>query len=507
MANRSTRMLTAGLKLFGGGNTPAYSLEYLSGAGDRKPGSSETIVMPYIELGRASSCGIRFMDSLTVSRKHCAIEVKEKETFLVNLSETNPTLINGRPVNKKYFLNSGDEIQLSVEGPKLRYTTTSSGTKTMSYTQKMGLVMQQAIRPYKTAVVSVALLFFMAIGILAFFLFRTTTELQRYEVITQAQADSIASVNKRNGELASTFSEYKRNIQKDIKKQKEVLQNEIEKQKQEFTKTEQKLDAEIQRLRKQSNVSDAEILEALNPYVLAIFWEKVSVNFNGNIEEQSAGGECMCTGFLLEGGDFVTARHCIDAILTESMDLNMIDNNGGEVVLHFRAVSFDGNIDFRFTNKDLQADYSKDEKVLNNVGGVDVVVRIPDYFTGADWAFKKTSFTMGLSFDKSGSSNLKQGEELIVLGYSYGTQFRTSGSMQPYYSTAKTTLTGVHNGTIHVTDATFDGGNSGGPVFVKKDGIAQVVGIVTGKFRKPEADGDVMVDANVQIITPIANIR
>ena len=41
------------------------------------------------------------------------------------------------------------EIQLSLEGPKLRFNVTASGTSNMGYTQKIGLMASQALKPYK----------------------------------------------------------------------------------------------------------------------------------------------------------------------------------------------------------------------------------------------------------------------------------------------------------------------------------------------------------------------
>ena len=37
------------------------------------------------------------------------------------LSKSNPTLINGRPIKKSWYLSSGDVIQLSFEGPKIEF--------------------------------------------------------------------------------------------------------------------------------------------------------------------------------------------------------------------------------------------------------------------------------------------------------------------------------------------------------------------------------------------------
>ena len=92
-----------------GGNVPAFTLEYLTPSKRKKPGEYETIVIPYIEIGRANECNIQYAnDILTVSRRHAAIERKEDGYYIVQLSQTNPTLINGQTVNKEKLLSNGD---------------------------------------------------------------------------------------------------------------------------------------------------------------------------------------------------------------------------------------------------------------------------------------------------------------------------------------------------------------------------------------------------------------
>ena len=121
MANRATQSLTAGMKILGGANLPTYTLEYLTPTAKHAQGTYETIVIPYIELGRSSKCGVKFGDDTpTVSRQHCAIERKGDVATLINLSKSNPTFVNGQPVTDRRELNNGDEIQLSTDVPKLR---------------------------------------------------------------------------------------------------------------------------------------------------------------------------------------------------------------------------------------------------------------------------------------------------------------------------------------------------------------------------------------------------
>lgn len=506
MANRATQSLTAGMKILGGANLPTYTLEYLTPTAKHAQGTYETIVIPYIELGRSSKCGVKFGDDTpTVSRQHCAIERKGDVATLINLSKSNPTFVNGQPVTDRRVLNNGDEIQLSTDGPKLRYNTTKAGTAKIGFTNKMNLVMQQAIKPYKTAAIAISSLFLVAvigaaiaIGQLKSENVVITEKLEEQAEITSKQADSLAKLNEANNALAEVL----KNTDSRLKAEQEKL-----------IQTNRNLLAQLGDLRKKSdevvaaNKSGADLIEPLKGYVLAIFMDKMTIEYQGNTETYDMGSECMCTGFITDDGNFVTARHCIDATLTDNEVANFVDNSGGNVTIHFTAMSYDKSIKFQFTNKEMTADYSVDKKYAHNLQGISGTIRIPDYFTGADWAYKKVNITGGLPFNKELSGNLRSGDRLIVLGYSYGMTYRKDGNLEPYFSTGNVALSGLSRKTIQTSEAGFDGGNSGGPVFVVRDGKIQTIGIVTGKWRKPEMAGgtQVMVDANIQIVTPLVN--
>ncbi|MBI1185417.1 FHA domain-containing protein [bacterium] len=512
MANRATQSLTTGMKILGGANIPTYTLEYLTSTAKHKQGSYETIVVPYIELGRDKKCGVEFGDDTpTVSRRHCAIERKGEETFIVNLSTSNPTLVNGRPVNEKFFLNNGDEIQLSMEGPKLRFNTTKTGTAKMGFTNKMNLVMKQAIKPYKTAAIAflVALLVLAGGGTFAIIKLNqkneiVVAELKKQKDLTAAQADSMANINKKNAELVASLAKNKKELENKLAAERSRIQAENAR----LTKTLSELKSRNDSLMN-NNKSYVELIEPLKEYTLAIFYKGIKVEFNGStIAEETYDPNCMCTGFLLEDGTFVTARHCIDAILTEIDVANFYDASGGSATLSYMAMSYDGNIKIDFTNKMMKADYSMDSFSMVTYQGMSGSLRRPNYFEGADWAYLKTSYNEGLPYDKSLSRQIPSGTELMVLGYSYGMEYRKSGTLEPYFSTAKVTLTGLQNGTINVTEAGWDGGNSGGPLFMEKDGRAICIGLVTGTFRKMErtGSGDVVgMNAGIKIVTPLCN--
>jgi len=505
---KATQALTTGLKFMGGGAVSAYTLEYLSDSKRHKLGSYDTIVVPYVELGRSSSCAVQFdEDAGTVSRKHAAIEKRGNDYVIKNISGTNPTLVNGQPVSKEYYLKNGDEIQLSYEGPKMRFNVSDTGTAKMGMTKRLNLVMQQAVKPYKMAAMGLVafVVLLTAGGIYGFMQLnlenrQLSEQMEFQKKITRAQADSLAELNKKNNMLLS-----------EVKNSKEDIQRQFDRERQKLLKQNQELQKSFTEFKSKagSATNYAEVIEPLKNKTLALYLTGYTVEGPNGPETVELEAQCMCTGFMLEGGVFATARHCIDALMSGSEDLNFLDHSGINVVTHFKAKSYDGSIEFDFTDDQMNSDFSGDQLKQVSYKGRTGAMRIPDYFHGKDWAYVQTGYNDGMAFDPSLSLTLKAGTQLFVLGYSYGTRFRESGNMEPYFSTAKVTQSGIEQGTVRVTEAGWDGGNSGGPVFaLDENGEAVVIGLVTGKYQQPKetANGDVVwIPTSIKVVTPLGN--
>ena len=108
--------------LFNGNGRRYYILEHKDASKYHKAGESQKIIIDEVELGRDSNCQVRFDESFpTVSRRHAAIIKDGDKWKLVQLSKTNSTFLNGRPIDNEWYLENGDEIQLSVGGPRLGF--------------------------------------------------------------------------------------------------------------------------------------------------------------------------------------------------------------------------------------------------------------------------------------------------------------------------------------------------------------------------------------------------
>ena len=145
-----------------------YILEHKTESLYHHAGESQKIIVDQIELGRDSACQVRFDESFeTVSRRHAAI-VKEGDGWkIISLSQTNPTFVNGSPIQGEWKLSSGDEIRLSSKGPLMGFIIPQgkqSMVSSIGMTERLNLFRQQALRPYKTALWVLALILVLAVG-------------------------------------------------------------------------------------------------------------------------------------------------------------------------------------------------------------------------------------------------------------------------------------------------------------------------------------------------------
>ena len=190
--------------IFNGSGRTYYILEHKTNSKYHSAGESQKIIIDQVELGRDSSCQVRFDESFeTVSRKHCAIVRDGQNWQLVHLSTSNPTLVNGRPIQGTYYLQSGDEIQLSVNGPRLGFIQPQGKqalTSSIKLTERMNLFRQQALRPYRRAIWALSALLFLAIigfGAWNYKLSLDNKELRQEMAMYQSKLDSL-SVVKQN---------------------------------------------------------------------------------------------------------------------------------------------------------------------------------------------------------------------------------------------------------------------------------------------------------------------
>lgn len=154
-----------------GKNVSNFSLLFVDATTDKKAGEQASFFMPNIVFGRGSKCHVRYGEQYrTVSREHSSITSANNEFFLNhNPNAKNPTFVNNQPISGPHKLQNGDDIQLSNDGPKLRFFTQNQvKTSTIGFTSRIGSAIGQATKPYKRAISVLGLLLLASIGIAGF---------------------------------------------------------------------------------------------------------------------------------------------------------------------------------------------------------------------------------------------------------------------------------------------------------------------------------------------------
>lgn len=496
--NRSlSGSIGAGMKsLMSGGGRRYYILEHKVSSKYHKAGESQKIIVDQIELGRDPKCQVRFDESFgTVSRRHAAI-VKDGDNWkLVQLSKTNSTYLNGHKVDGEWYLQNGDEIQLSTNGPKIGFIVPAGEkglVKSIGLSQRLSLFRQQALRPYKQAIMALACVLILC---LAGGIWKISSMDKQLEQKTR-QIASIINQNATNQQIADSLARelVATNQQMgDYETRIREMARETEAAKKQARQA-QAAAAEASSRASQSTsggVPAGALKEQCFPYTYAIYQVKEVVKYpNGQVETDD-NARLVGSGFLLSDGRFVSARHVTETYYyyhfnwgneqINSMLLlqNAIVHNGGDIETTFVAISSTGD-KIQFTNKQCKVDRSGDTSgtaTLEN--GMTVALKKADVAT-SDWIAINTGKS-GLPFDATMSGQLPIGTSLQILGFPYGRGGENPSAVSPISSHAEVARDGLDvNGTIMTSNDDTQSGNSGGPVFMLKDGRYTVVGILSG---------------------------
>ena len=472
-----------------------YILEHKVSSKYHNAGESQRIIVDEIEIGRDPRCQVRFDEQFsTVSRRHAAIVRDGDNWKLVQLSKTNSTYLNGHKVENEWYLQHGDEIQLSINGPKLGFIAPSGDkglVKSIGMTTRLSLFRQQALRPYKTAVTVLAVCLIIGCGVGAFYLHELYQK-------NKEQAELIALNEKRHAEAMAVQD----SLLTKATGEREKLTIELTNLKSQFRKVS----------RQQRNIAvatgniDNVAINACLPYVFFIYPTSIDVTLpNG----ESGTLDCSRknvpswsgTGFILENGTFVTARHVVEAwsfwmngnnIDEELAQLNVIMNNGGKVKAHFVAISSSGK----------RLNLTSDQFAINR--SADRVRHIEDGMKmsmggggNTDFAYAHVDQAGGLKFNKVASTSLDRGTKLTVLGFPLGLGANPATSVKPISSTATVGVDGLDRGVILTSETNFEQGCSGAPALIlDKNGNYAVIGIISA-----------IAGRNTGFIVPISTVN
>jgi S1-C subfamily serine protease len=465
--------------VFGSSGKQYYILEHKISSRYHKAGDTQEIIIDEIEIGRGAECQVRFDETFTtVSRRHAAIVRQGDKWKLIQLSNINPTLLNGNKVSHEWYLQSGDEIQLSIGGPKLGFIVPAGKTTgSIGLTRRLGLFANQALRPYKWAIALLSLALILATGGLSAWKYVSDRDAQaKIAALEEASKTQYDKFQAEQDSIAAVLQHTEKNLLEE-KERNNKMRNDFE-QRLQNSQTPPKEEAVKISLSQTNNKA----IDACLPYVYFVYTGDIEI-IRPNGEKEYAPEEMMWmgTGFLLDDGRFVTARHVIEPWFfatredTDMIFLNLVAHNGGKIIVHFNAISSSGDR-LSFTNEQIICNRSHDISGVTDDGLQYVFAKLDN----SDWAYGKTSKTGGLSMDKAQSTTLERGTELTVLGFPFALGANSEYDIKPVWSTAVTAMQGLNRGVILTTNTTYEHGNSGGPVFyTDSSGKLIVIGIVS----------------------------
>lgn len=493
--------------IFAPGGKKYYILEHKVSSKYHRAGESQEIIVDNIELGRDSHCQVRFDESFkTVSRHHAAI-VRDGDMWkLVQLSKTNTTFLNGRPVKDEWYLQNGDEIQLSVNGPKLGFiipTGKKSTVGSIGLTRRLSLFRQQALRPYKTAITCLSVLLILAVGALGTWNYLLREDLSAHSVMLAEQIDA----NKANKAKADSLAnELVANNEK-MKGYEDKIADMTKK----VASANARAAAAWKKAQETTTVgpSSGELSDASKQTYFCI----TGLYLNGECVLASSG-----TAFLLDDGRLITAQHCVNPyyFLDPSDENSLILNaimvqNPQAVTCKFIAVSPTGDrIEKSFSpnNSPFNMSYSLETLGTIDVSGQPYAIKMANFSSKNDWATLRVGKSGGLSFDNSKSTSLPINTHLNILGYPKGVGAENLSNVSPINSESSVAREGLDtDGCILLSNSETDHGNSGGPVFAKLDGKFVVIGILTGSNRLGSKSGSSKDGKWKDRVVPIANAR
>ena len=370
-------------------------------------------------MGRYSKCQIRFdtEDYPTVSREHAVIVRDGDSWMLKHLSKTNETFVNGTAITNVYYLQNGDEIQLSEDGPRLGFIISDQTySSSIGMSERIKDFGQPALRPYRAAIITLCVILALTIaGVVGYLLMSNggpnIENLKNDVYLVRMTEFTLTSPVINNGE-PYTYNFNDKGDEEPIATGFMTNDNRF--------------------------ITARHVIE---PWYYLVDWE------NPNLEDPN----CYVN--------------------------RVLSVYGGRVNATFVAESRDGKrITFKTTDCTCNPVEFEEVKLPSNRN-----VQTNDYIRKAlsanDYAYIKMNQPSKIVPNETLSENMKFGTKLHILGFPFSLAAKAN-NLEPQYRMVTTSSTGLLEGKI-VTDNNIDAGNSGSPVFCKKHGKYYLVGMVS----------------------------
>ena len=514
-----------------------FMLEHKTNTKYHKAGDTQKIIIDEIEMGRDSSCQVRFDETCeTVSRKHAAIQRSGEDWKLIHLSTSNPTLVNGTPIQGEYILQNGDEIQLSVGGPRMGFIVPQGKqalTSSIGLTERMNLFRQQALAPYKRALWTMAILFVLVVAGLGYWNYRLGNELkaQKAEAVELKQElndydekiQELEQQAEKTPELIAQIEELKNRKAQVVTRYNTVIK-EVEKVEPE---TAQKIENNEfdgvvdgpdptpdidgrpapEPEPEPSPVGATDISEYTN-FVYSLKIDNIKISYGGtDIKHNVANPGVIGNGFLIDNGTFVTARQNVQpwiysGVLTDGQwrqDLAEYFACGCDIEISYSAYSSNGTGNkLSFTSRDFDHPTDYVESSIEIRKSIRTILRKSgftiDYLTGyyrtySQFASTSSCYAVIRNKAKGGiptsSASIEGGKTIKIAGYEGKTDVHSLNSFR--YLTSTTEYKDDANGTYILQDGSNTAGFLGSPAFIQEeDKSYKCVGVYVGNmFGRP----------------------
>lgn len=521
--------------LFNASGRTYFMLEHKTNTKYHKVGDTQKFIIDEVELGRDGSCQVRFDENCeTVSRKHAAIQRSGEDWKLIHLSSSNPTLVNGTPIHGEYILQTGDEIQLSVGGPRMGFIIPQGKqalTSSIGLTERMSLFRQQALAPYKRALWTMAILFVVVVAGLGCWNYRLGQQLNEQKAEATAlhqqaedltlQIEELEKTANKTPELEAQLEELKNRKAQVIVKYQEVKKEVEEKDPEAIKEIENNvLPAEKEPIESETSnttsdissdipVSAATDLSEYTPYVYSLKIDNIKISYLGtDIKHDVANPGVIGNGFLISNGTFVTARQNVQpwiysGVLTDGQwreDLAEYFACGCDIEIQYSAYSSNGTAKkLSFTSRDFDhpTDYVEDRlqitKKIRTVlkkSGYSVEYTTGYYRTYSQFASTSSCYAVIRSLSNDGiptsTVSIEGGKSIKIAGYEGNTDVHNLTSFR--YMTSTTEYKDDANGTYILQDGSDAIGFLGSPAFIQDEDksykcVGVYVGITYGKPR------------------------
>ena len=452
-----------------------YILEHFMGSKYHHAGEKQEIILDNVSLGRDPKCQVRFDESFgTVSRNHAAITRDGENWKLVQLSETNSTLLNGHKVDKEWFLQSGDIIQLSVNGPKLKFTIPTGNEaqlSSLSLGKRLNLFGKQALMPYKWALASLMGLVLLCIGGGGWWIHNISNNNKE---LRNAIAKNEIEQQRQKAASDSVIAQLT-NLNKALTEQADSNKNELEKMNMRITSLAkmQSHGASVPKMTRTGispqikNPADSaatgtysvedvidEAVFFIRPISLKIIspaGSKTSVDLNENVFPTG-------TAFLTSDGNVYTTRRIIEpwAFFENKLDtvlalINLIAANGGKATVTYELTAPSGKT-MTMTNSQFIIDRSHDLNTKEKDVNITIASTNPAYNVARAKVKGKSRLKRSSQFDSS--------TEMLTANFKGNT---------PELTVSKVKCSGGKGKYMMLSGDTNSQTGSGGPVIAQLD--------------------------------------